>query len=114
MGQARTERGSEHPVQWREDALPEGVGVQPEGGGGGPVRQAEEPDTHPAQAVAVPLLALIAVLAVLSVPGLWALGYLLTGAPGTRLVWPVAVTALLVAGAIAGYWLARRSTRSAP
>lgn len=104
------ERGTEHPAQWREDALPEGVGAPQEGGGAAPVRQSEAPDGHPTRQATIPPLVLAVALAALAVPVLWAFGYLSGGAPGARLVWPAALFSLLLAAAVTGYWLARHSS----
>lgn len=112
MTQSEPERAqarSEHPAHWSEDALPEGIGAAPAGGGAAPARQAEVPDTPPARGTLFPL-ALVIALAAMAVPTLWAAGYWLSGAPGSGSVWPLAIVALGVAGAVLGYWLARRSS----
>lgn len=108
---AQTGRGpspGEHPAQWDEDALPEGVGIGHAGGGTAPTRQMEEQDAPPVRGAVVPPLALLVALAVIAVPALWALGYWLGGAPGARSLWPLALVALAVTGVVLGYWLARR------
>ncbi|MCX6023083.1 MAG: hypothetical protein NTZ05_15405 [Chloroflexi bacterium] len=96
-------------AQWSEDALPEGVGGNMAGGGAAPVLQAgaqtAESDGHGGGGS----LTLLAALAALAAPVLWAIGYGILGAPAVG-VWRFAAVLLLGLGSVAMYWLVRRST----